>query len=103
MGFYLTKKAKDDLRDIAKYTQKEWGIKQRDLYLTQLDSTFLLLSQTPTVGLNCDYIRLGYRKYLSGKHLIFYRAIDQNDIEIVRVLHEKMDVISRINNLDSAG
>ena len=29
----LTKKAKEDLKSIARYTENRWGIEQRNLYI----------------------------------------------------------------------
>ena len=36
--FRLTRKAREDLKSIARYMQKTWGVAQRNKYLTQLDS-----------------------------------------------------------------
>lgn len=96
MAFYLTRKAKADLKDIARYTQKQWGVKQRNIYLTRIDDAFRDLSNDPDKGRTCDDIRQGYLKYRVGKHVIFYRKINTTDIEIVRVLHERMDFESRL-------
>ena len=35
--FELTKEAKDDLRKIARFTEKRWGRDQRFLYIKQFD------------------------------------------------------------------
>jgi plasmid stabilization system protein ParE len=61
----LTRKAREDLKSIARVTQKSWGVAQRNKYLTQLDKRFALLADAPTLGLSCDAIRSGYRKYRS--------------------------------------
>ena len=45
----------------------------------------------------CSEIRESYSKYLAGKHVIFYRYITLGQIEIVRILHGRMD-ISRLFN-----
>ena len=39
-SFTLTNMAKDDLKEIGRYTQKRWGRDQRDQYLTMLDTCF---------------------------------------------------------------
>jgi toxin ParE1/3/4 len=91
LAFFLTHKAKSDLISIARYTQKEWGIGQRDLYLRNLDKAFHELSELPGKGRKCDHIIFGYRSYRVGKHVIYFRQLE-NDIEIVRILHERMDV-----------
>lgn len=42
-AYRLTKKALDDLRSIARYTEKAWGREQRNKYLSKLDSSFQML------------------------------------------------------------
>lgn len=90
--FALTQKAKADLREIAIYTEKRWGREQRNLYLQQLDEAFRLLAENPQAGKNCDDIKAGYRKFPQGSHVIFYRDGTDGVVEIVRILHESMDV-----------
>ena len=36
---------------------------------------------------------LGFR---AGRHIIFYRKIEENETEIIRILHEQMDIKNRI-------
>lgn len=96
MSFHLTQKAKADLKEIARYTQKTWGHGQRNIYLQKIDIAFHDLSETPDIGRDCDYIRAGYKKYGVGKHFIFYRAIETHHIEIVRVLHGRMNIKKRL-------
>jgi toxin ParE1/3/4 len=91
-GFFLTNKAKADLKAIGHYTQSKWGRAQRDKYLTMLDECFQDLAEDPLKGKDCSEIREGYRKYNAGSHVIFYRQIAAGTIEIVRVLHGRMDV-----------
>ncbi|MFT5760840.1 MAG: toxin ParE1/3/4 [Alteromonadaceae bacterium] len=67
----LSTKAKSDLIKIARYTQLTWGTTQRNDYLKILDSTFQLLADEPELGINCDYIRGGYRKYPQASHMIY--------------------------------
>lgn len=89
--FFLTKLALDDLRDIGRYTQVRWGREQRRSYLAQLDDYFRALAENPSQGQRCDEIRPDYRKFLAGRHVIYYRVQTAEAIEIVRVLHERMD------------
>jgi len=77
---------------IGQYTQRKWGRQQRNLYLSQLDQTFHTLAKNPAIGRSCDDIRQGYRVYNAGKHLIFYRQYNSDCIQIVRILHERMNV-----------
>ncbi|MER2511221.1 MAG: type II toxin-antitoxin system RelE/ParE family toxin [Nitrosomonas ureae] len=88
----LTQKAREDLLSIGHYTRKQWGKAQQIRYLTQLDSAFRDLAVNPDIGRTCDDIREGYFKYSVGKHVIFYRHREKGQIEIVRILHGRMDI-----------
>lgn len=96
--FTLTNKARADLKSIATYSQRKWGKEQRRIYLKQFDEAFHLLANTPDVGTNCDFIKLGYRKFPNISHVIFYRSISDTQIEIVRILHKRMDVDLNLRN-----
>ncbi len=96
ISFRLTKKAIEDLRSIGRYTQENWGHEQRNKYLARLDACFHTIAREPHIGLACDDIRIGYRKYHVGRHLIFYRQKDAN-VEIIRILHDRMEVGSHIS------
>lgn len=98
-AFVLTNAAKADLKEIGRYTQDNWGLAQRDRYLTMLDESFHKLSGNQLMGQDCSDIRPSYRKYHVGKHFVFYRQLASNQIEIVRILHERMDVEIRIAEL----
>jgi toxin ParE1/3/4 len=95
-AFRLTAKAKADLRDIGRYTQRTWGRDQRNRYFSRLDEAFHLLAREPDRGRSCDDIRQGYRKYHVGRHMIFYRQSGADGIEIIRILHERMDIEARL-------
>jgi toxin ParE1/3/4 len=95
IAFKLTREAKQDLRKIAIFTEKRWGKNQRYLYIKQFDDAFHLLAETPSVGKKCDYIKIGYRKFPQGSHIIFYREGAKSKITIIRILHKNMDIESK--------
>ncbi len=95
-AFELTREAKEDLRKIAKCTEKRWGRDQRFLYIKQFDDVFHLLADTPSLGKQCDYVKEGYRKFPQGSHTLFYREIAKNKVIIIRILHKNMDVESNL-------
>lgn len=74
------------------YAQRKWRKEQRRIYAKQFDDVFHVLSDAPEAGSVCDYIREGYRKFPSSSHIIFYRRPNEDEIEIVRLLHKRMDV-----------
>lgn len=98
MGTYsLTNAAKADLKSIAAYTQRRWGKEQRRLYSKQFDDAFLLFANNPDTGVSCDHIKEGYRKFPTGSHIIFFRITSQSEIQIVRILHKRMDVARQLS------
>jgi len=96
-SFTLTQRAKADLISIARFTEKSWGREQRLAYIKQFDDTFHLLSKTPVIGNNCDYIKKGYQKFPQGSHIISYSTDDKKNVLIVRILHKSMDVLSKFS------
>ena len=96
--FTLTKKAKADLKSIATYTQRKWGKEQRKIYARQFDEAFHLLLETPAAGNKCDFIKLGYRKFPVTSHIVFYHRVSQSEIEVVRILHKRMDARTQLKN-----
>lgn len=59
-------------------------------YLAKLDHAFHLLAEAPELGQACDDIRHGYRRLPQGSHVIFYRITPDGIVDIIRVLHERM-------------
>ncbi len=96
--FTLTNKAFADLKYIGRYTLEQWGREQRNLYLTMLDAAFRQLAANPLTGKDCSDIRNGYRKFNAGSHVIFYRQLSGATIEIVRILHGRMDCETRLSS-----
>lgn len=91
-SFVLTHAAKTDLRNIALYTQQEWGREQRNFYVKQFDDAFHMLADASLVGKAYDAIRTGYKKFPIGSHVIFYKEGTNSSIKVVRILHKRMDV-----------
>lgn len=96
-GFVLTNAALTDLESIGRYTADAWGREQRNRYLGLLDSSFHDLAANPLKGRDCPKIKAGIRKYAVGRHVVFYHRIGDGRIEVLRILHERMDVENRLS------
>ena len=94
-SFQLTRLAKNDLQSIARFTEKRWSKAQRNIYIKQIDDVFHRLAESPTIGRSCEFIRDGYFKFPQGSLIVFYKKVSENRIEIIRILHKKMDVASK--------
>jgi toxin ParE1/3/4 len=82
--------AQADLEDIWWYTANRWGTTQADHYTDDLDDACRALASGQRQGRPVD-VRPGYLKYLVGSHVIYFRERG-DQLEIVRILHGRMDV-----------
>jgi toxin ParE1/3/4 len=59
---------------------------------------FHRLADTPSIGQKCDYIKSNYQKFPQGSHIIFYKKVSNESIQIIRILHKSMDIILQLDN-----
>ena len=97
-NYTLTKKAVEDLSGIWNYTIDRWSEQQADKYYALLVSSFVEIADNPLLGKNYNGVILELSGFRAGRHIIFYRQISKNSIEITRILHEKMDLKNRMND-----
>ncbi|CAN7205342.1 Plasmid stabilization system [Neorhizobium galegae bv. officinalis bv. officinalis str. HAMBI 1141] len=88
--YKLSPLAEEDLEDIWGYTVETWSWEQAERYHDELISTLEGLAAGRKLGRPVD-IRQGYFKYSVGAHCVFYR-FSESAIDIIRILHQKMDV-----------
>jgi toxin ParE1/3/4 len=90
MTIHISPKAQADLDDIWSYTELKWNTTQAESYVRQIAEAFEVIAAEPRRGRDCGDIRPGYRKYLVGSHVIFFR-VTAAYVEVVRILHAHMD------------
>jgi toxin ParE1/3/4 len=90
--YLLSPAAQADLERIWDYTHDHWGVNQAEEYLRELQHAIDRAAANPAIGRACDEIRPGYRKLAAGSHALFYRVTAEGVIDVVRVLHQRMDV-----------
>lgn len=95
--YVLTNKAVEDLSKIWNYTYEVWPERQADKYYELLTSSFQEIVQNPTLGKNYGEIDSTILGLPVGKHIVFYRLAPSGDIEVLRILHQSMDLKSRID------
>lgn len=86
-----------DLEEIWFYTYTNWSKEQADRYHLLITKEIEFLSGKPVSGKIIDHVRNGYWSSKVKSHYIFYRY-SQNELEIVRILHENMDIPTRLND-----
>jgi toxin ParE1/3/4 len=94
--YFLTHKAVDDLSKIWEYTYEAWSENQADKYYQLLIETCREISKSPDIGENYSEISDDLLGLRVGKHVVFYRKIKTKEIEVLRILHERMDLKNRI-------
>jgi toxin ParE1/3/4 len=95
LNIIFRQEAINDLNEIWLYTYETWSESQADIYYQLLKNAVCNISNNPIIGRAYQEIYTGLRGLKTGKHLIFYIQNDENNIEILRILHERMDVKSR--------
>ena len=98
MKFKITKEAWIDLEKIWLYTFEVWSKSQADYYFDVLMNEIEYLSENPKSGKDYNEIRKGYFRSRVKSHFIFYKInLKNEEIEIIRILHQQMDISSRLN------
>ncbi len=96
MPFKIKKAALHDLRGIALYTRKIWGKEQEGVYLKGLFACFEKIARRETRNRDLSCIEPGCLTCKISHHLIVFRWLEDGRPEIIRVLHEKMDISLRL-------
>ena len=55
-----------------------------------------MLSENPNIGKNYSEIASDIFGFLANRHIIFYRILNVNEIEITRIISANMDLKSRM-------
>ncbi|TKB98873.1 type II toxin-antitoxin system RelE/ParE family toxin [Pedobacter cryophilus] len=95
-NYILTNKAVDDLSMIWDYTYEIWSENQADKYYLELIEDCKELAENQKLGKIYNEISPEIFGYKSGQHIIFYRILSEEKIEITRFLHSRMDLKNRI-------
>jgi len=93
--YYLTNKAVDDLATIWDYTYDEWSESQADKYYLLLLNSCQEIAENPSLGKKYDNVTEKLLGFKSNQHIIFYQIISNKEVEIIRILHIRMDLKSK--------
>jgi toxin ParE1/3/4 len=88
----LSAAARVDLEQIWDYTCARWDGNQAEKYLREIQRAIDRIADNPMIGRACDEVRSGYRKHAVGSHTLYYRIASADLIDVVRILHQRMDV-----------
>ena len=91
-NYILTNKAVQDLSSIWEYTVNTWSEIQADKYYFLLLEACQGLADGMISGRNYPEINTDIFGYRIGQHILFYRKLSADKIEIARIIHGKMDL-----------
>ena len=94
--YRISKQAIDDLNDIWAYTFHKCSKEQADRYYALIIGEIEFITDNYLVGKSAEQTRKNYRVTKIKSHLIFYRKVENEIVEIVRILHQRMDVKNRL-------
>ncbi len=94
--YRIREKALWDLEQIWSYTYTNWSKEQADRYYRQIINEIEFITANFELSRKIDYIRSGYRMSKVKSHLIFFRQTEDGIIEVVRILHQNMDINHRL-------
>jgi len=89
----ITPSAREDLKNIGRYTEQTWAKPQRNLYLKRLETRFKWLAASPLLGRHRTEVCEGYYSFPEAQHVVFY-LIGSETIDIIGIPHKDMDTIS---------
>lgn len=98
MNYKISVEAEKDLENIWLYTFENWSVEQANYYFDLLMDEIEYLAKNPKIGEDFSFVRKGYFRSRVKSHFIFYRInIKSNRVEIIRILHQQMDIESRLD------
>jgi len=98
LPYKLTPQSEEDIKDIARYTLKQWGKKQSMHYAGLLEKHFRKITSKSVYSRNFSerypQVLLSHCEH----HYIFHIQSDKKPPIIIAVLHERMDMLVRLKN-----
>ena len=98
MNYKISVEAKSDIEKIWLYTFENWSLEQADRYFELIMNEIEYIAENPNSENDYSDVRKGYLRTRIKSHFIFYKVNKkQNEVEIIRILHQRMDIENRLN------
>lgn len=94
--YRISQEAINDLNKIWVYTLNKWSKVQADRYYDLIIAEIEFIADNYLVGKSVEQTRKNYRVTKVNSHFIFYRKVENDIVEIVRILHQRMDIKKRL-------
>lgn len=90
--YIINEKALNDINKIWIYTAENWSIEQADRYYDLIFDEIEYIVDNFEMARDFGKIRKKYWCSKVKSHLVFFKKTKSNEVEVVRVLHESMDI-----------
>jgi len=98
MEYKISQEANRDIENIWLYTFENWSLEQADRYFNIIMDEIEYLTRSPELGKDYSQVKKEYFRSRIKSHLIFYKINRKiEEVEIIRILHQRMDIESRLN------
>jgi len=94
--YELTPDAERDLREIARYTLRQWGVRQQRRYASALEAGFRAIAKRRIVPRPFSPAYPDVFVSHCEHHYIFYLHPEGQKPRILAVFHENMDLLARL-------
>jgi toxin ParE1/3/4 len=95
--FVFSPAAVKDIDAIWDYTAGAWSAAQADAYVSKIRNACHALADGRSRGRSLEMVRPGYWKLAVGSRFLVYRLIEGDVIDVVRILHNRMDLPNRLS------
>lgn len=95
-SYQLSNKAVEDLSAIWNHTCDNWSEKQADKYFFMILETCQDIADGKIAARQYGEVHEEIYGTKAGQHLIFFRRPVNNSIEVLRILHNRMDLKNRL-------
>ncbi|SHH00662.1 toxin ParE1/3/4 [Flavobacterium fluvii] len=94
--YIISEKALEDINNIWIYTAENWSVEQANRYYNLIIDEIEYIVDNFDMAIDFGKIRKSYKYSKVKSHLIFFKKDKTNEIEVIRVLHERMDIENRL-------
>jgi toxin ParE1/3/4 len=96
--YIINEKALEDLNNIWIYTAENWSVDQANRYYNLIVDEIEYVSENFEATKDFGNVRKFYKYSKVKSHFVFYKKTENTEIEVVRILHERMDIKNRIKD-----
>ncbi len=95
-NYIISQEAIEDINNIWIYTAENWSTEQADRYYNLILDEIEYIAENFESARDFSKVRKNYRYSKIKSHLIFFKKTNDKSLEVVRVLHERMDIENRL-------